>query len=167
MARGPPECGSTGMSPNKPTSGDAHGDMTGCGGRSDEFDLSSHPAESKTSCSVVTYNCEGLMSALPFVGDLLIKHDIVFLAETWISRSEQHYLPSHLNTSCSIDCFIIQEFAMDFPPGAGDGRRHGGVAMICCNRPDLRYDRVQCDDERLCGVTVSDCQGPRLTILGC
>ena len=120
-----------------------------------------------TLVSAVTYNCEGVMSALPYVRELSLSHDIVFLAETWLSHAEERYLPSYLNVSCSLNCIVVQEFAMDFPPGAGAGRRHGGVAMVCRNRPGFFYDRVQCDDERLCGVTIRDQTGPRLTVLGC
>ena len=117
--------------------------------------------------SITTYNCEGLMSSLPFVGDLLSSNDIIFLAETWMSRSEERYLPSYINDYCSFDCFVTQEFAMDFPPGAGAGRRHGGVAIICRNRPGFHYDVVDCGDVRLCGVTIRDRTGPRLTVVGC
>ena len=117
--------------------------------------------------SVATYNCEGLLSALPYVGEMLCTIDIVFLAETWISRAEECLLPRFLQDSCKLDCLVVQEFAMDLPPGAGEGRRHGGVALICRNRPDVRFTRVRCDNERLCGVTVCDSVGPCLTVIGC
>ena len=89
------------------------------------YDTTSDPAKHCALVSAVTYNCEGLMSALPFVSELLLTHDIIFIAETWISRSEERIISSYINTSCSFDCFVTQEFAMDFPPGAGAGRRHG------------------------------------------
>ena len=115
--------------------------------------------------SVATYNCEGLLSALPYVEELLHSRDIVFLAETWLSRAEEYLLPSFLQDLPRSDYFVIQEYAMDLPPGASEGRRHGGVAMICRNRPDLHFTQVPCDDVRLCAVNVCDSLGPRLTVL--
>ena len=160
VAPNPPECGTTEKWLSKSTHCSQAG--VGCNARrltaDDRFGAL---------ISVGTYNCEGVLSALSFVGELLLSLDVVFLAETWLSQAEEHYLPSYLKASCSLDCYVVQEFAMDFPPGAGSGRRHGGVAMVCRNRPGLQYDRIKCDDERLCGVSIRDQTGPRLTVLGC
>ena len=129
--------------------------------------LSSHDSkDTHFIVSVVTYNCEGLMSAVSYVVDLLLSNDVVFLAETWMSRSEECFL-NYLNSSCPFDSFLVQNFAMDFPPRAGEGRRHDGVAMICRNRTGFRYDTIECGDSRLCGVTMSDSLGSRLNVLGC
>ena len=67
------------MSLSKSASSDVNRDTEGSGVRlnvSDAFGPSFGPAESKASFSVITYNCEGLMSALPFVGDLLSNHEL-------------------------------------------------------------------------------------------
>ena len=100
---------------------------------------------------ISAYNCEGLLTALPYVRELIDVH-IIFLAETWMSRSEECYLTLYVGDYCSQDCTVIQKFAMDLPAGAGAGRRHGGVAMVCRNRPGVRCVEVNCGDERLCGV---------------
>lgn len=114
-----------------------------------------------------TYNCEGLFSAMPYIGELLVSCDVLFVSETWVSLSEECILPRLLSEFCPVHCFSVQSFAMEHPPGAGEGRRHGGVALICRNRPGFRYVQVPCDDARLCGVTLCDDRGPCLTFIGC
>ena len=134
MAQGLPESGSTEMrstcskfssyaSPNHiPRGMSTHG----CEG-SNRSDCALSLDERDDTFSFVTYNCEGLMSALPVVGDLLLFHGIVFISETWMSRSEEQCLPCYINESCAFECMVMQEFAMKCPPAAGAGRRHGDV----------------------------------------
>ena len=107
---------------HSPASNNLTGDMKSNATRAAEKGVSESTSDvNHVLLSLATYNCEGLMSALPFVGSLLLVQDVIFLAETWTSRSEERYLPSYINDCCSVDCFVVQEFAMDFPPGAGVG----------------------------------------------
>ena len=73
----------------------------------------------------------------------------------------------HMLDNGSDDLFCIQSFAMELPPGAGAGRRHGGVALICKRQSGLTFREISCDDARLCGVTVCNVNTPVVTILGC
>ena len=113
-----------------------------------------------------TYNCEGFLSAVTYITTLLKSCHILFLAETWLSSSEQS-LMSYVMHDSADDLLCIQSHAMQLPPGVSEGRRHGGVALICRRLSGLKYDEVACDDARVCGVTVSNGHGPVLTILGC
>ena len=112
------------------------------------------------------YNCEGFLSALPYVSALFMSCNVLFLAETWLSESEQNTM-MHMLDNGSDDLFCIQSFAMELPPGAGAGRRHGGVALICKRQSGLTFREISCDDARLCGVTLCNVNTPVVTILGC
>ena len=56
---------------------------------------------------------------------------------------------------------------MELPSRAGEGRPHGGVAFVCRYRPGRSFMSIDCDDSRLCGVTVCDNSLPVLSVLGC
>ena len=120
-----------------------------------------------SSLNVACYNCEGFLSSADYIVSLLTTCDIIFLSETWLSRAEEAILSRVLADLRLTDCYCVQEFSMEFPPGAGEGRRHGGVAIICRNRYGMTCQTIACGDSRLCGITVSDAHGPRLTVFGC
>lgn len=65
------------------------------------------------------------------------------------------------------DFHCAQQFAMELPPRAGEGRPRGGVALICRRRPGLSFRTVDCGDARLCGVTVLADDRPILNVVGC
>ena len=112
-----------------------------------------------------TFSLSSVLSALPYVSALLMSCNVLFLAETWLSESEQNTM-MHMLDNGSDDLFCIQSFAMELPPGAGAGRRHGGVALICKRQSGLTFREISCDDARLCGVTVCNVNTPVVTILG-
>ena len=112
------------------------------------------------------YNCEGFLSAVPYVSTLLNSCHVLFLSETWLSAAEQCIMTQALHDDCA-DLLCIQSHAMQLPPGAGAGRRHGGVALICRRVAGLNYREIACDDSRLCGVTISNDHFPLTTVFGC
>ena len=112
------------------------------------------------------YNCEGFLSAVPYIMTLLQSCHVLFLAETWLSLSEQSIM-THVMHGGGNDLLCIQSHAMELPPGVGEGRRHGGVALICKRLAGLKFSEISCEDSRLCGVTVSNDHGPIASILGC
>lgn len=56
---------------------------------------------------------------------------------------------------------------MELPPRAGEGRPRGGVALVCRRCTGRSFRTIDCDDARLCGVTISDQGKPLLHIIGC
>ena len=72
------------------------------------------------------YNCEGFLSAAAYIVDLLEDLNVLFLSETWVSRAEATLLGDVLRSYGVNSVQIFQTFAMDAPPGAGEGRRQGG-----------------------------------------
>ena len=121
-----------------------------------------------SSLTIGAYNCEGFLSAAHYIADeLLSQCDILFLAEVWLSRAEESYLPTILSSLEPADFYCVQQFAMEIPPRAGEGRPRGGVALICRRRPGLSYRSVDCGDSRLCGVTVIADDRPLLSVVGC
>ena len=67
----------------------------------------------------------------------------------------------------SDDFLCVQSFAMELPPGAGAGRRHGGVALICKIRRGLTCREITCNDSRLCGVKMYNENAASITVFGC
>ena len=114
-----------------------------------------------------TYNCEGFLSSVPYVAALLEFCNVLFLAETWLSASEQNDKSNVLHNGGTDDLCCIQSFAMELPPGVGAGRRHGGVALVCKRQNGLAFHEISCDDARLCGVTICSGHTPIMTIFGC
>ena len=96
------------------------------------------------------------------MGDL----DVIFLSETWLSHAEASLIGDVLCSYGVNDVQIFQNFAMDVPPGYGEGRRHGGVAMIC-RRDRFTFSRLQSEEQRLLGIKLSRCGTPSLNIVGC
>ena len=121
-----------------------------------------------SSLTIGTYNCEGFLTAAHYIVDQLLSQcDILFLSEVWLSRAEETYLPSVVSSLDSSDFCYVQQFAMELPPRAGEGRPRGGVALICRRRPGISFRTVDCGDARLCGVTVLAGVRPILSVVGC
>ena len=114
-----------------------------------------------------TYNCEGFLSSVPYVAALFEFCNVLFLAETRLSASEQNDMSNVLYNGGNDDLCCIQSFAMELPPGVGAGRRHGGVSLVCKRQNGLAFHEISCDDARLCGVTICSGHTPIMTIFGC
>ena len=93
--------------------------------------------------------------------------DILFLSETWLSCAEATLLSDVLFSYSVHDIEVLQTFAMDTPPGAGEGRRHGGTAMLCRRNGFLAFSQLQSADPRLLAVQVNAGDRPLLIIMGC
>ena len=107
------------------------------------------------------------MSAAAYIADLFTSLNVLFLSETWMCSAEET-LPSGVLGSFGVgDVDIFQTFAMELPPGAGEGRRHGGTAMICRRDSRFSFSRLQCENDRLLAVQLVCGGAPRLTIVGC
>lgn len=103
-----------------------------------------------------------------YIADSLLRLcDVLFVSETWLSRAEDDYMSRALSSLYPADLHIVQEFAMELPPAAGEGRPRGGVGFICRRQQDRTFENIICDDARLCGVTVLDHGTPVLSVLGC
>ena len=113
------------------------------------------------------YNCEGFLSAAAYIVDLLEDLNVLFLSETWVSRAEATLLGDVLRSYGVNSVQIFQTFAMDAPPGAGEGRRQGGTAMICRVDGQFTFSQLQTGDSRLLAVRLSIREVPHLTIIGC
>ena len=126
-----------------------------------------HPSNTST-IAVGAYNCEGFLSAFTYIeGRLLPLCDILVVSESWLSRAEETYVPRILAAGGHNDAQVFQSFAMETPPGVGEGRRRGGLALICRRRPGLTFIPCSCDDPRLCGVTALIDGRPALSVIGC
>ena len=101
------------------------------------------------------YNCEGFLSAAAYIASLLRNLDAIFLSETWLSHAEATLLSDVLSTYGVDDIQVFQTFTMDVPPGSGEGRRHGGNAMICKSGGKLMFSQLQSEDPRLLAVRLS------------
>ena len=62
------------------------------------------------------YNCEGFLSAVPYIMTLLQSCHVLFLAETWLSLSEQSTM-THVMHGGGNELLCIQSHAMELPPG--------------------------------------------------
>ena len=102
-----------------------------------------------------TYNCEGFFSAAQYVAELMVSLDILFLSETWLSSAEANVLPSIIRDCGVTDALCFQAFAMEVPPGSGEGRRRGGVAFICRCALNITFDLLALDSSRLLAISVS------------
>ena len=107
------------------------------------------------------------MSAAVYIADLLGDLDVLYLSETWISRAEANSLSEVLCSYGVDDIQVFQTFSMDVPPGTGEGRRHGGTAMICRRDSQFAFSQLECEDPRLLAVQLSSYKLPCLTIVGC
>ena len=101
-------------------------------------------------------------SAVPFLLRLLKSADVLCLSETWLSYAEETTLPRLLS---EVDVFCTQSFVMQVPPGFGDGRRHGGVALVCRRRAAFSFVPIDCSSPRLCAVVIQDSVGPKLGVV--
>ncbi|XP_043243993.1 uncharacterized protein LOC122392788 [Amphibalanus amphitrite] len=120
------------------------------------------------SLTLGTYNCEGFLAGAQYIADCLIPEcDILFLCETWLARAQGAYLEHALSSLSSEEFQVFQEFAMELPPGTGDGRPHGGVAFVCRRQVGRTFRAVECNDSRICGVTIVELSRPLITIIGC
>ena len=93
--------------------------------------------------------------------------DVLFLSETWLSCAESTLIENILCSYGVTDIQVFQTFSMDVPPGFGEGRRHGGTAMICRRDGQVSFSQVQSEDPRLLAVRLSRSKLPFLTIVGC
>ena len=115
-----------------------------------------------------TYNCEGFLAGAHYIADRLLPAcDVLFLAETWLSRAEESHMPHVIASLMPGDYQCLQEFAMDLPPRAGEGRPHGGVALVCRRQAGRSFRAIDCGDPRLCGVMVLEQTRPAITVLCC
>ena len=118
--------------------------------------------------SIGAYNCEGLLSAFEYINDQILPLcDILVLSESWLSRAEEAYPSRILAAAGHSSHQVLQTFAMETPPGAGEGRRRGGMTLICRRRPGLTFTPCACDSPRLCGVTALINGLPVLSVIGC
>ena len=127
-----------------------------------------HRPSNTSTVAVGAYNCEGFLSAFTYIeGRLLPLCDILVVSESWLSRAEETYVPRILAAGGHNYAQVFQSFAMETPPGVGEGRRRGGLALICRRRPGLTFIPCSCDDPRLCGVTALIDGRPALSVIGC
>lgn len=118
--------------------------------------------------TVGAYNCEGFLSAFEYITDQVLPScDILVLSESWLSRSEESYAPRLLAAAGHDTLQVFQSFTMETPPGAGEGRRRGGMALICRRSPGLTFRHCVCDNPRLCGVSALVNGQPVLNVIGC
>ena len=76
-------------------------------------------------------------------------------------------MPSVISSLLSAEFHCSQQFALELPPRAGEGRPRGGVALICRRCTGRSFRTIDCNDARICGVIIS-CEGkPMLNIIGC
>ena len=107
------------------------------------------------------------MSAAAYIASLLRNLDIIFLSETWLSHAETTLMSDVLSTYGFDDIQVFQTFTMDVPPDSGEGRRHGGNAMICKSGGQFMFTQLQSEDPRLLAVRLCISGIPSLTIVGC
>ena len=113
------------------------------------------------------YNCEGALSAAAYIAVLFEHLDVLFLSETWVSCAEADLLGDALNCYDVDNVQIFQSFAMETPPGAGEGRRRGGTAMICRCDDSFTFAQIECESSRLLGLQISSGGLPVLNVIGC
>ena len=125
-------------------------------------------ATGSTSLSVGTYNCEGFLAGAHYIANCLLPVcDVLFLSETWLSRAQEAYLRHAIHSLGSEEFHCVQEFTMELPPRAGEGRPHGGVALVCRRQTGRSFRTIECGDPRLCGITLLEQGRPLIAIIGC
>ena len=81
-------------------------------------------------------NCHGLLDKLdcPNVIDLISKHDIFCVSETWIREEDQVYIPGFeyfpLNRKKCKGPLIVRNYS-DYPPTPAPVRREGKGWAVC------------------------------------
>ena len=87
---------------------------------------------------IITFNCHGLKSSVPYISTLCDNNDIVFLQETWLAVDELVLLkqihPDFTGYQYGVS-------AMDMSDGILKGRPHGGLGILyrkkfskCCHK---------------------------------
>ena len=109
--------------------------------------------------SLCTYNCRSLKSSLYDVQRLCANYDIIFLQEHWL-------LPFELNTLSNINTEFLAfgVSAVDISSDVLRGRPYGGTAVLYRKQFAPAVEIIDCDDPRLCAVTIQTCEGPVLFV---
>ena len=114
--------------------------------------------------SVGTYNCEGFLTAAHYIADCLLPAcDVLFLSETWLPRAQEAYLTHTIASLSPGEYHCVQDFGMELPPRAGEGRPRGGVALVCRRQTGRAFRTVDCGDPRLCGIKILESARPLVT----
>jgi exonuclease III len=111
--------------------------------------------------NIVTFNCKHFKSRGPkfdFVQSLMKNNDILLLQEHCLFKG---CIDKLKNLDTNVD--VIGKSSMDESITL-EGRPHGGVAIVYKSNLKCQIDEVECNNIRLCGVTVSLNEGSLLIL---
>lgn len=94
--------------------------------------------------SITTYKCRGYnVFKQPYVNSLLLRSDILYLQEHWLSEGQ---LPLLNNINCDFLCVSVCGFSND---NVLRGRPYGGCAILFRKSLNASFKHIICNSRRM------------------
>ena len=107
-----------------------------------------------------TFDCYGLKSSIAYVKELSSRYNFNFICEHWLKPSDIQSVKeclgnkwSYFKSSMKADEVVL-------------GRPFGGVGFVCELTPELSYNIVNCDSDRIAAIKVKKNNVVLLTLIG-